>query len=256
MEVLNHNELFLLSTHLNLTDLLNFCLTSKRIFFSIWENKDIWLYQLKSFPDYKKLDIQFPKKSYVLLYNLTKLKDKLKLNESVYEIRRVKILHLEKRQICDLPNEIGILTNLQILYLDYNQINFFPNKILNMINLRELYLNNNHILSLPKEIGNLIDLQILNLNDNYISFLPKEIGNLSDLKELYLNCNKINTLPEEIEDLRKLSILQLNNNLLTVLPKRFPFNLKNLNISHNKISKKDIKYLNKSLPKTKIIWNN
>ena len=75
----------------------------------------IWLHKLKEFPDYKSLNVELSlKDTYTLLYNLTVLKDKLKLKQTVYEIYNLQELDLEYNQIETLPKEIENLSDLQI----------------------------------------------------------------------------------------------------------------------------------------------
>ena len=54
MDNLNRNELFLIAKELRLADLLNFCLSSRRINELVCKRNDIWLYMLnKEYNDEK-----------------------------------------------------------------------------------------------------------------------------------------------------------------------------------------------------------
>jgi hypothetical protein len=57
MEKLSKNELFLFAVELDYPDLVNFCLTNKKINEKICRNEEFWFYKLKKeFPDYYKFD--------------------------------------------------------------------------------------------------------------------------------------------------------------------------------------------------------
>jgi hypothetical protein len=76
MEKLNKDELFLLATELDLSTLLKFCNSSKRIYEKVYKNYDIWYYILeKDFPDNHLLTLN-PMNKNKLLYSLINLKEK------------------------------------------------------------------------------------------------------------------------------------------------------------------------------------
>ena len=190
MDALSKDALFKIAIDLSPSDLLSFCAASTKIDSLICRRNDIWNHKLeKDFPNlnnnannWKNLNIAMSSKSvkdkYILLYNLTVLKEKLKLKEDIEQLYSKTVLDLRSNRIKELPKEIGNLTNLQILYLGYNQIKELPKEIGNLTNLQFLYLGHNEIKEVPKEIGNLTNLQYLYLDNNQIKELPKEIGNL------------------------------------------------------------------------------
>ncbi|WP_310426855.1 leucine-rich repeat domain-containing protein [Chamaesiphon sp. VAR_48_metabat_135_sub] len=97
--------------------------------------------------------------------------------------------------VCDLPAEIGKLTNLTYL------------------NLSDTYISN-----IPPEIGELKQLTYLNLSENKIKKIPPEIGRLKNLTKLILNKNFITDIPTEIGELKYLIELNLEDNLIAEVP--------------------------------------
>ena len=217
---LSNDLLFSLAIQLDLSDLLKFCSASKRINNTICKKDNIWLYKLnKEFPDWRELksDINiknpitlFPivkaqsvRDIYIILYhwNIFKiLKEKI-IKEDLYKIYQFEELHLDCKQIIEIPREIGQLINLQILSLNNNHIIKIPKEIGQLKALKKLYLNNNNIIEIPKEIEKLTALKELFLNNNKITDIPIE---LTQLTALYLRNNKITEIPKEIEHLTNL----------------------------------------------------
>ena len=78
MEKLNRDELFSLAIHLDVSSLLNFCLTNKYFSEKICTRDEIWNYRLmKDFPGYKMLNLDKSKNKkeiYQLLYSLVDVK--------------------------------------------------------------------------------------------------------------------------------------------------------------------------------------
>ena len=131
MDNLTKDELFSIAIRLDLSDLVAFCNTSKKINNLIFLRNDVWLYKLKTeFPEYSNFEIdRTPRKRYNLLYSLRVLKDKLNLKGSLYDIYNQKELWLGNNQLTSLPKEIGNLQNLQKLYLFDNQLTSIPETI-------------------------------------------------------------------------------------------------------------------------------
>ena len=117
MENFPKDVLFRLALELNLPDLLKLCSTNKRINSLVCERDDIWYAKLNSeFPNYQMLKPNL-KDNYRLLYQLTILKQKLRLKKNIYELYNLQLLDLNNNEIKEIPKEIGNLTNLQQLNL-------------------------------------------------------------------------------------------------------------------------------------------
>jgi hypothetical protein len=209
MENLPKDILFQLSLELDLPNLLNLCKTNRLLNEKVCNNENIWLSKLnKDFPLHNNLNIQINfKNKYKLLYDLHKLRNKLKFKRSVYELFNSEKLDLSRKDIQELPKEIEILQNLETLNLDYNQIKEIPEEIGKLTNLKYLSLRGNGPLLIPREIGKLTNLFYLNLSMNTIKELPEEIGDLHNLEILDLSHNYIVKLPKQIGNLYKLKSL-------------------------------------------------
>jgi internalin A len=90
------------------------------------------------------------------------------------------------KQLTELPESIGNLTNLMTLKLMCHQLIKLPESIGNLTNLTWLALKQNKLAELPESIGNLTHLQKLNLYNNKLTKLPESIGNLTNLTEIII----------------------------------------------------------------------
>ena len=99
MENLSKDILFRLALELNLPELLKLCSTNKRINSLICERPDIWYAKLNAeFPGYQMLKPN-PKDNYRLLYELSILREKLKINnKTIYELYNLQGLYLSEKK--------------------------------------------------------------------------------------------------------------------------------------------------------------
>ena len=149
----------LVALDLDLPNILSLCESNVKFNRAVCKKESFWLNKLlKDFPDYKKLKESFSgtfRESYKLLYNLTILKEKLNLNETIYEIYEMKTLDLYGKKLKEIPKELGSLHNLQNLFLSHNQISTIPKELGSLHNLQYLDLYNNPIKEIPKELEHL-----------------------------------------------------------------------------------------------------
>lgn len=115
------------------------------------------------------------------------------------------------RGISELPESLYELRGLRSLHLQRNDIEYLSDKLGQLSNLEELKLGGNPLKALPASIGQLKKLRILTLwwNDELKS-LPPEIGQLSELEGFDVSaCENLKGLPREIVKLRKIQRLYL-----------------------------------------------
>ena len=197
----NKDELLTLAIEMDLPTLLNFCRVNKKINKEICENDLVWQRRLiKEFPDYNKLkEKKKNKEIYAILYQLSKLKEKLQLMGSIYDIYKLEKLSATFKRIKNIPKEIGVLVNLKELYLNNNQIIEIPKEIGNLRNLQQLWIGQNQIKEIPKEIGKLKKLRLIDFQNNKIEIVPKELADIPKLQNLNLSFNPIVKFPEELK---------------------------------------------------------
>ncbi len=166
-------------------------------------------------------------KTYTALGPLNKFPDNIP--------RDTKILMLHNKNITEIPDSIGQLTNLESFMINDNKINKISPEIGKLTKLRGLNLGNNELTEIPSEIGNLTNLEELFLNKNKLTSLPPEIGKLSKLELLILNNNEFTELPPEVTNLTNLEELYLKTNNLKTLPPGMDklVNLKELYLNNN-----------------------
>jgi internalin A len=164
-------------------------------------------------------------------------KELLKVIEAAKQ-RRETHLNLSSKQITELPEEIGQLTNLTSLDLSNNRLTSLPELIDQLTNLTSPNLSYNRLTSLSDPIGRLVNLTSLDLGNNRLTALPEAISQLTNLTSLYLSNNRLTALPESIGLLIHLTLLYLYNNQLMGLPEAISrlTNLDSLNLSYNRLT--------------------
>ena len=178
----------------------------------------------------------------------------------------------------EIPEDIGILTNLTILSLVDNPllIGSIPPHLGNLINLTQLNLYNNNLTGeIPYTIGNLTDVELeigmynlnqINLSGNQLSGeIAPQMGNLTKLTHLNLSGNQLEgAIPSEIGDLNNLIHLNLKNNNFSGT---IPSSIGNLNylaklhLNNNQFEEISVSYnevtaeIDETLCNLNIIWN-
>ena len=236
---MNKDLYYTLAIKLDLFSLLQFSITNRRI------NRicnQVWKYRLNSeFSDYKSLNLNKSfKEIYIILHQITILKDKTKREENVYTLYNTEGMYF-CFNLSKIPKEIRQLKNLKHLTVCHNNLTNMEN-ICNLFNLEILNLYGNKITHVSKEIENLSKLRYLYVSGNQLTEIPEEIGKLSKLEHLYLSNNRIKKLPKEIGQLSNLEELTLQSNLLKELPKEIGQlkNLQVLSLSSNTLVPKEI----------------
>jgi Leucine-rich repeat (LRR) protein len=109
---------------------------------------------------------------------------------------------------------------LKVLQLGSNRIQNVPNQIGLLSNLQELSLHSNNIATIPPNIGLLSKLQILNLGSNQLQTIPSEIGELYLLEKLSLGGNELLQIPASIGNLSNTLDLSINKSFLELVQQR------------------------------------
>ncbi len=107
-------------------------------------------------------------------------------------------LILNKR-IEEIPKEIGNLRKLKVLRLDRNSIKFLPNSISKLSYLEELDLSRNQLEMIPSSISQLSRLKTLVLFKNPLKSLPDSLSKKEDLK-IKIDNTQLNNFPDEIKE--------------------------------------------------------
>lgn len=118
-----------------------------------------------------------------------------------------------------IPQSLGTLTQLRQLNLLANQLTgTIPENLGNLSLLTQLQLGNNKLTGgIPSTLGDLANLTILNLNSNMLSgSIPASLGSLAALTSLRLSDNQLTgSLPSELGNLSNLTLLEARTNLLS-----------------------------------------
>uniref|UniRef100_A0A2N9HAA4 NB-ARC domain-containing protein n=1 Tax=Fagus sylvatica TaxID=28930 RepID=A0A2N9HAA4_FAGSY len=163
---------------------------------------------------------------------------------SIGRLSSLRILRLNRTNICSLPTSICGLSRLETLDLTCcdklhslpyelpssltslcvtcRSMETFPSRLSNLINLKNLvFIYCVNLVEIPRDIGKLSQLETLALSSCYkLRTLPTDIGKLSQLETLVLSfCDKLRTLPTEIGAISRLKDLELFkcNNLQCIL---------------------------------------
>lgn len=170
---------------------------------------------------------------------------KAHLSHKLFELKKLKYLHLNNCGIDKLSNKINELTNLKELWLSDNNLTTLPKSIGQLSKLEVISISNNDIKYLPNEFSQLKNLSTIEFYNNpnidlsnvfsvikglkkitYLNLydcgqIPSEIGDLKYVKELVLefaDIIKIAIIPNEIGKLNKLNLLRISTNNELELP--------------------------------------
>lgn len=118
----------------------------------------------------------------------------------------------------ELPDEIGLLTNLRHLSFHQTRFEHLPDSMRNLINLETFCIRGAEFNELPDWIAEWTQLKTLEIWQCFIKSVPDSIGTLANLTELRLTDTDITTLPDSLCDLPNLRALYLNSTQLSALP--------------------------------------
>ena len=113
---------------------LNKCCRINRQFYEIYKNDILWKYFSLSVCgaddiEYNLIESNTFYYKYKMYHSLSKLKNKLNLNQSINSLVNLKTLSLSHNKISVIPEQISCLVNLQTLFLSRNQISVIHESI-------------------------------------------------------------------------------------------------------------------------------
>lgn len=151
----------------------------------------------------------------------------LKIPESIYKIKNLKILKINRSKIKEISDKISNLKNLEILELNDNDLSELPDEFGDLKKLRVLDLGKNHFSEIPSCIFNLKNLEYLDISENGLKKIDKSLYDIKNLTFLKLsnrgytlpnNRNEIKILPNGISKLSHLKSLNLEGNPIEYFP--------------------------------------
>lgn len=159
----------------------------------------------------------------VFLYELIRNVFFMEDYEIKYLIERIKNagckhLDLSNKDITELPEEIGELTEIESLDLSFNHISELPESIVKLTNLKELFLMRNCVKSLPADIGKLQNLKSLDVSYNPIKSLPAQMGDLVNLQTFDASFCLLHSIPPEMVNLQKITRIHFDENPIDCPP--------------------------------------
>jgi len=108
-------------------------------------------------------------------------------------------LQITDKELLEIVEAPGLLTNRTEPYLADNQLTVLPDAIGSLTDLTWLYLSGNQLTGLPDAIGSLTKLTKLDLRGNQLTDLPDAIGSLTKLTRLHLSSNCLTKVPKTLE---------------------------------------------------------
>lgn len=134
------------------------------------------------------------------------------------EIPNIHKLNLTKMKFPELPEEIGLLSELTELKLHFCGLSDLPDSFSQLTKIQACGLEGNKFKVLPRAVCSWQHLKHLSLDQLPLQSLPPEIKQLIGLESLYIRGCKIKQLPSEIGELPRLERLTLINLPLKALP--------------------------------------
>jgi Leucine-rich repeat (LRR) protein len=159
-----------------------------------------WLERLEQRDIYFSLEeaMENPDEVYRLHLKRKKLND---LPDDIFRLRNLQELDISKNKFKELPWEIAKLKNLKRLIAIKNKMETVHPAIGKMKNLKHLILNQNDLKTLPPEIADCEELEYIDLWSNEISSFPKTMKKMVSLKEVDLRV--IQFTPTEMERIKE-----------------------------------------------------
>ncbi|XP_056639062.1 E3 ubiquitin-protein ligase LRSAM1-like isoform X1 [Diorhabda sublineata] len=127
---------------------------------------------------------------------------------SLKDLHLLKVLNLNHNVFTNLPDEIGLLSNLQELSISNNHLKKLCDGFCALKMLRVLDVSHNQLKALPKDLGNLTKLRRCNLSYNKIKYLPTSIHKWKNIQCIELDADEYIYPPANITSEGTYTILQ------------------------------------------------
>lgn len=131
--------------------------------------------------------------------------------ESIGLLTNLRTLNVSNNLLTSLPSSIGLLRRLEVFAAAYNKISHLPIELKNLKKLKTLDLKNNNISELYQEYKELKSLVTLDVRSNQLVSVPAEICNIKTLQKILLNncpliySSCVPSLTKEIPSLKELA---------------------------------------------------
>lgn len=163
------------------------------------------------------------------------------LPDWLWNRRNLRVLHIRRNKLKNVPAEIGLLENLNELLADHNELRKLPSQLCQLTQLQKMDISHNQLTTVDGNLSTLIELRELRLDHNELRCLPESLSTghtWVHLRFLDLSFNHIESLPNQIEHLEGLEVLNASYNVLEHVPThiRCLEFLKVLDVSYNRLT--------------------
>jgi DNA-binding transcriptional ArsR family regulator len=169
--------------------------------------KELWAYGER----YKALMYPILEKAYKAL-GREQLLEILKIHREYREISSVDITQYIGKEYSSIEEALKDKEGAIVLKLNRKNLSELPDEIGELQKVTNINLYNNKLTELKPSFFNLINCEQIILSDNKLENIPPDIEKLKNLMKLSLERNKLTTLPEEISKLKKLELLCIYDN--------------------------------------------
>mmetsp|Transcript_18967 Transcript_18967/g.35566 ORF Transcript_18967/g.35566 Transcript_18967/m.35566 type:complete len:918 (+) Transcript_18967:65-2818(+) len=160
----------------------------------------------------------------------------------INQLQQVEIIEIAKCSLDRIPPSLEELEGLMTLCLSYNNIRKFSQELAKCETLEIIVLDWNQISEIEPGIfsgGNAFPkLQVINLSHNRLHFLPPDFPKTqSELQYVDLSYNQLTSVPAALMQCRFLKELNLSHNKISKLPEAYGLkHLKKFFVSFNELS--------------------
>lgn len=191
-----------------------------------------------------------------LVLSRNKLHD---LPETIGLVTNMRLLKVSNNRLTSVPMELGALVNLTMLDLSWNALDHLPEELGCLAALRHCDLSHNQLQHLPSSIVLWKKLRLLSCSDNRLTCpLTPSLCNLRELEYLDLSRNTLRALDACVYELENLEVLNVSSNKLTLLPREMGSGsncrrLRKLDLYRNKLSALPLEFAERLLDQLEVL---